>query len=164
METPETKHFYSEYDFSWQYYVLRAVSVMFVMRALYYLSRTLLDDFPGLGTAYFIIEILVDAGAVVWMLTSLHIEEIEVSYSRQKVVVAYVSFFRRTLVEIPFDNLNFTFATEEWSLETIRLRGMPKQTLTVFDRGKKVFALKTNDHGFSATTLSDLNACLQEIK
>ena len=102
-------------------------------------------------------DIIVSLAALLWILTSRIVAEIQLDIHNKKFIVHFITVIKeRNVLVVPLETMTFKFEQEQSRPKT--------RTLKVYDNNKKVFQIETNQDGFSQETLESLVQQLNKIQ
>lgn len=145
------KNFYSDKDLTRFEYFTRSFLIIGGIAAahvLYNLKSSHRNTSMALQWSF---DIIVGGSLLIWTLTKEIVTQIQVDHSEKKFIVHYITpFSDDKKIEVPLEFLTFDFIKESSSHQP------KKGTLKIYNRGKKVFSIETNQDGFSEETINNL--------
>ena len=125
------------------YFVLFVVYILYPLRHPHKSTEDNLISFLGISVLLTII-----------LLSQRIYESFEFDHSNNKLVINYLTLFRRKQKQIPYNSLTFDYSK-------VPSRTGRKRRLKILENGKKVANIESNDFGISLETLNELSKYLQ---
>lgn len=98
-----------------------------------------------------IFDSVVCIGLLIWIFTSRIVKEIQIDLNSRELIVYFLGAFKESeSLQIPLADLTYKFVKEPSRHQA------KKWALKVYNKGRKVFQIETNQDGFSQETLENL--------